>query len=141
MTMKTKLLALAIAAAGAAFASFKTENGRVSFSGAASPDEVAAARAELESKKVRADMASDISNFDALAGAPSLVTLDMRNVRGCSLEHLKGCPRLVNVILAKGAFPPEDVRSLEEALRANSGRAIVAERQYAPAAETTLKDT
>lgn len=73
-------------------------------------------------------MASDISNFGALAGAPSLVTLDMRNVRGCSLAHLKDCPRLVNVILTKGAFPPEDVRSLEEALRANSGRAIVAER-------------
>ncbi|MBO7483429.1 MAG: hypothetical protein J6U17_06065 [Kiritimatiellae bacterium] len=73
-------------------------------------------------------MASEITDFDAIAGAPSLVTLDMRNVRGCTLTPLATCPKLANVTLTKGAFLPEGVRALEEALRANNVRAMVVER-------------
>ena len=41
---------------------------------------------------------------------------------------LATCPKLANVTLTKGAFLPEGVRALEEALRANNVRAMVVER-------------
>ena len=76
----------------------------------------------------RKDAATSVANFDALAGAPSLTTLDLRYATGVSLAALRECPKLANVSVMKGAFPADEVKALADALQANNKRARVIER-------------
>lgn len=63
--------------------------------------------------------------------AAAFASVEELSLYGSSVKDfspLATCPKLANVTLTKGAFLPEGVRALEEALRANNIRAMVVER-------------
>lgn len=64
-----------------------------------------------------------ISGFDGVSGAEKLETLDIQKTEGCTLAAIKPSAKLNAVTVSKGQFPDDQVKALEDAMKAANKRA------------------